>query len=151
MIKTGYGRLFSLSRDQGQRWCGAASVKPHRTTLVTDRTAPVRADHRGDRKDSTRNLAAANEAPQSWMPEERPPGDTAMAGGAEEVTATGCDTARVLTLLTKDIAAAQDGDPDANDRDPKADKRDPGQDSDRLVQRRNEQRRGREDGCCDGR
>jgi hypothetical protein len=37
---------------------------------------------------------------RSWMPEERPPGDTAMARGAEEVTATGCDTARVLALLT---------------------------------------------------
>jgi hypothetical protein len=64
MIKTGYGRLFSLSRDQGQRWCGAASVKPPRTTLLTDRTALVRADHRGDRRDSTRDLAAANKATQ---------------------------------------------------------------------------------------
>jgi hypothetical protein len=34
------------------------------------------------------------------MPEQRPPGDTAMAGDAEEGTATGCDTARVLALLT---------------------------------------------------
>jgi hypothetical protein len=34
-------RLSNLSRDQGQRWCGAASVKPHRTVLLTDRTALI--------------------------------------------------------------------------------------------------------------
>jgi hypothetical protein len=41
MIRTGYGRLSNLSRDPGQRWCGVASVKPHRTALLADRTALI--------------------------------------------------------------------------------------------------------------
>jgi hypothetical protein len=41
MITTGYGHLATLNSDQGQWWCGAASVKPHRTALLTDRTALV--------------------------------------------------------------------------------------------------------------
>lgn len=58
MIMIGYGRLSSLSRDQGQRWCGVASVKRYRTALVTDRTALV-AGWR-DQDTRTSNLVVAH-------------------------------------------------------------------------------------------
>jgi hypothetical protein len=61
MITIGYSRLCSVRRDQGQRCGGAASAKPHRTALLTDRTALVHADHRGDRRKRIGDLAA-NEA-----------------------------------------------------------------------------------------
>jgi len=41
VIRTGYGDLFSVSRDREQWWCAAASVKPYWTALLTDRAALI--------------------------------------------------------------------------------------------------------------